>query len=305
MRLISLLFAMAVLSGAALAQTPASAPVPAPFVQGAPETVYSDAQRERDKAVARRFVQSVLRPSYNLDGQFSRWKQPLCVHVVGISPVAAHVIEQRIRDVAAQIGAPLDRNDPCIPNITVFVTPEPQTTLAALVANNHWLFDSAHGELKLLYPVQAWYEGLYRDYNGHMHLDVPWEILYPDCVTGPPNCPPGVPANTTRLRTGIQPEMGTATVLVDAAAITGMTLGSLGDYLALMTLAQVPATGRCQPAPSIANLFVKGCDADFHTTGLSEIDTAMLMALYKTPDQPEKLQMQRLMGNLQRDLEAK
>lgn len=292
-RLVSLLFVI-------LLPATAWAQAPVPFVQGAPETIYSDAQRQKDEQLSRRFVQSVLRPSYNLDGQFSRWQHPLCVHVVGMTPLAAHVVEQRIREVAAKISAPLDHNDPCIPNVTVFVTPQPQATLEAIVAQNHWLVAAAKSkELKVLYPVQAWYEGLFRDYNGHMHLDVPWEIVCPDCLT-----PPRIPANTTRLRTGIQPEMGTATVLVDAGAITGLTLGSLGDYLSLMALAQTPATGRCQPAPSITNLFLKDCEADFHTTSLSEVDMAMLTALYQTPVEPEKLQQQRLIRNTRRNLEG-
>jgi len=93
-------------------------------------------------------------------------------------------------------------------------------------------------------------------------------------------------------------------VLVDAGAITGLTLGSLGDYLSLMALAQTPATGRCQPAPSITNLFLKDCEADFHTTSLSEVDMAMLTALYQTPVEPEKLQQQRLIRNTRRNLEG-
>ena len=99
--------------------------------------------------------------------------------------------------------------------------------------------------------------------------------------------------------------MGAATILVDAEAIKGLTLGELGDYLALMALAQTPATGRCQPAPSIANLFLKECDADLRTDGLSDADMAMLLSLYQTPDEPEKLQMVRLIGNMRRSLEGR
>ena len=97
---------------------------------------------------------------------------------------------------------------------------------------------------------------------------------------------------------------GVATILVDAEAIKGKTLGSLGDYLALMALAQTPAKGRCQPAPSIANLFLTNCEPIFHTTALSEVDLAMLKALYKAPDEPETLQSIRVIGNMRRILEG-
>ena len=71
-----------------------------------------------------------------------------------------------------------------------------------------------------------------------------------------------------------------------------------------MTLSQTPATGRCQPAPSIANLFLKDCDAEFHSGSLSEMDLALLTALYQTPDEPEKLQMQRIVSGMQHKLEG-
>ncbi|MBV9549500.1 MAG: hypothetical protein JO256_07490 [Alphaproteobacteria bacterium] len=266
-----------------------------------PETIYSEADRQKDELLSRKFVTSLLAPSLNLEGQFSRWKQPLCPRVFGMTPLTAYVVERRIRDVALTVGAPLDRADPCRPNVVIAVTPEPQAMLDALVAKDHWLFDAAPlRELKVHYPVQAWYEGLYRDYNGVSHLDVPWELLCPSCLTPPPT-----PVNDTRLRLGVQPEMGTATILVDANAVNGLTLGTLGDYLALMALAQTPANGRCQPAPSIANLFLTDCGNDLHTTGLSEADLAMLTSLYQTPDEPEKLQMVRLIGNMRRNLEGR
>jgi hypothetical protein len=295
MKSLAAALALSVLAtGAALAQTPK------PPVTGEPETVYSDAQRQKDDQLSRRFVQSLLTPSYNLEGQFSRWKKPVCPRVTGMAPTAAYVVERRIRDVAQRIGAPLDRDDPCVANIVIFITPQPQAMLDALVAKNHWLFDASPvRELKVHYPVQAWYEGLYRDFDGIAHRDLPWEILCLWCSSPPP-----IPVNDTRLRLGVQPEMGTATILVDTRAITGLTLGELGDYLALMVLAQTPATGRCQPAPSIANLFLKDCEADFHTTALSDADMAMLTALYQTPDEPEKLQEMRLIANMRKNLEG-
>ncbi len=275
-------------AGAALAQTPAPAE---------PETVYSDAQREKDQLLSQKFVQSLLKPGNTLSGQFARWKTPVCAHVVGMSAAAGKVVEQRIREVAGQVGAPLDQPG-CAPNIVVFVTGQQQALLDALRNRNHWLFDS--GDLTVRYPAQAWYANILRDDRGTPHLDIPWEIICPEC-----DKPPSVPANDTRLRTGIQLQMGTVVILVDSNALAGLTLGSFGDYLALMTLAQTPASARCQPARSIANLFLKDCATDTHATGLSDADQAMLISLYETPDQPEKLQMTRLIGNMQRTLEGR
>ena len=287
-RFIVLLFTVA-LPGMALAQAPAP--------PDEPETIYSDAQRLKDELLSRKFVQSLLSPSYTLEGQFSRWKTPVCPHVVGMAPAAAVVVERRLREVAQQIGAPLNRKDPCLPNIEIFVTPEPQATLDDIKTKDFLLLASAPMKLMTLrYPVQAFYYGYYRDFNGRVFLDMDWEFYLDE--------PPHVHANDTRLKTGIKAEMGVATIIVDTRAVTGLTLGTLSDYLALMALAQTPATGRCQPAPSIANLFLTDCDTDLHADGLSDADLAMLTALYETPEQPEKLQWQRMGGNMRRNLEG-
>jgi len=287
MKIAPVLFALALaLPAAAQAQAP-----------GEPETIYSDAQRQKDDLLSRKFVQSLLSPSLTLDGQFSRWKTPVCPHVVGMASAAARLVERRIREVALAIGARVDPQESCAPNIVIFVSDHRQLLLDAMVAKDHWLFDA--GDMKVRFPVQAWYTNVLRDYNGMPHLDVPWEFICPDCLTPPP-----IPANDTLLQTGIQARMGAAVILADTAAISGLTMGSFADYLALMALAQTPATGRCQPAPSIANLFLKDCESDLHTSSLSDADMAMLTSLYQTPDEPEKLQMTRLIGNMRRSLES-
>ncbi len=61
-------------------------------------------------------------------------------------------------------------------------------------------------------------------------------------------CPPQVAADDGRLRTGIHAEMAAATVLVNAEAIKGRTLGELGDYLA-PTAAAVCYTRARLPIP--------------------------------------------------------
>jgi hypothetical protein len=282
-----------------LAAGVASAQTPKPPVTGEPETVYSDAQWQKDSQLARRFVQSLMKPSFNLEGQFSRWKVPVCPHVVGLKPTAAYVIERRIREVAAAVGAPLDRRDPCKANIVIFVSEEPKTLLEAMTRQQRELFEaSPMREMQdVRYPVQAWYFGYIIDWYGHRQMDI-------DCWLEAETCGSVGDAFGSRLRNGMHSEMAASIILADAAAINGQTLGSLGDYLALMSLSQAPATGRCQSAPSVANLFLKDCGADFHVSALSDVDLAMLKALYQTEEQPEKLEMIRLIGNMRRNLES-
>jgi hypothetical protein len=265
---------------------------------GDPETVYSDAQRQIDLDHSRRVVETMLAPSFSIDGQYARWKQPVCPHVYGLTPVAAYVVERRIRDVAAQVGAPVDRRDPCIPNIGIIFSAQPQASLTSIATARPFLVQGGSQKPEVRYPVQAWYATFKTDYDGFKTIDIPWEITEPWR-----DAPPQVAANVSRLHTGQTAEMAAATVLVDSKAVTGMTLGEIGDYLALMTLAQASQYGACQPMATIANLMLKGCDPADVTRDLSHVDIALLTALYQVPDIPEKLQKQRIVGAMRRSLE--
>jgi hypothetical protein len=282
---------MLALPGIALAQVP-------PPISSQVETVYSEAQRARDEDLSRRLVQSLLRPSVNLEGQFTRWKTPICPRIVGLTPTAAHVVDRRIRDIATQVGAPVNRTDPCHPNIVILVTPTPQETLDDVAKADFMLVASARSKdrMAVKHPVQAYYFGLYRDFKGRTFWDMDWEFYLDE--------PPRVAAKMTRISTGIKAEIGVATIIVDANAIAGLTLGSVGDYLGLMALAQTPATGRCQPAPSIANLFLKECATDVRSDSLSDVDLAMLTSLYQASEEPERLQVNRLLMGMTRYLEG-
>jgi hypothetical protein len=259
--------------------------------------VTSEAQRDKDDATARHFVQDVLVPSASLEGQYARWKAPVCPHVYGLTPAAAFVIEHRIKEIADKVSAPVDHSDPCVPDIGIIFTPDPQATLNSIAQKASWLVLSATRHLTVTQPVQVWYANFIRDYNGVARFDQAWEDSGADG-------PPWVPANISRLFTGQHAEMGAVTVLVDSKAVTGMSLGALADYIALQTLSQSQAGTRCQPVPSIANLMAAGCDEANHTTALSEVDIAMLTGLYVTPQRPEMLQRQRIVGAMRRSLEA-
>ena len=275
-RLIVLLFAVT-LPGLALAQAPAPPP-------GEPETIYSDAQREKDDATARHFVQGYLESEPLLDGEFARWKQKVCPKVWGLKPVAAWMIEHRIKQIAAQVGAPVDMDDPCAtPNLLVVVTQQPQASLDSIAEKAPVLVAMQEiKRLKIKYPVQSWYISLVKDDNGRV-------MAY---VESPDGTPPQVHARLSRLYTGVTAEMGIATVIIDANAVNGLALGTIADYAALVGLSQTVQRGVCQPVPTVANLLLKGCSPESQSAGLSDVDLAMLTGLYHSPESPEQLQRQ-------------
>jgi len=122
--------AFALFSAAALTQGHAQPAAPALLTP--PETLYSEAQRQKDMSAGRGIVDNLLRQSFSLDGEYARWTQPVCPHVYGLTPLAAWQIEHRIKQVTRMVGAPLNNADPCIPNNGIVFTAEPQTTLMSI-----------------------------------------------------------------------------------------------------------------------------------------------------------------------------
>jgi hypothetical protein len=285
--------AFSLLAGTALAQTPK------PPVSGEPETVYSQAQRQKDVSAARWIVDDLLRQSFSIDNVYARWKLPVCPHVYGLRPLAAWQIEQRIRAVAAMVGAPLDRDDPCIPNIGIVFTPDPQASLNSIANKAPMLVQGGNQRLTVRYPVQAWYASFAVSNNGHRMIDIPWELMTPP-LDGPPSM---LAVDSTRLSTGIHSEMAAATVLVDSKAVTGRTTAELADYLAMMVLGQAGQYGKCMDTASITNLMLD-CGPDNTIHALSHIDIALLKGLYQMPLEPELLQKPRLLAIVRRLLEA-
>ena len=261
-------------------------------------------QSERVKAwdYSAGFVKSLLQPSYFLEDEFATWKHPVCPRVHGMSPASAHFIVQRIRDIAGKIGAPFDQNQACAPNVEIIVSPRPQAVVDDLKKERPNLFAaSLLRDRQMRHPVQVWYYSLDRDYNGQYWADAP---IYPFLDISNPKSFPAMAANNTQLLTGVQPEMNVAVIVADSAAIRGVTLGTLADYLTLLSLMQAQVTGQCQPAPSIANLFLTSCESGFQTTGLSDEDLALLTGLYQIPEGAERLQKVRIINRMRKGLEA-
>lgn len=291
---------LALTAGGALAQ---------PMPPMAPETVYSSAQREKDQETSRHVVETMLAPSFSVEDQYARWKKPICPHVYGLTPASGFFIEHRIKEIAQRIGAPVDMRDSCIANIGIVFTTNPQATLDSIARAQIELV--LGGRLKVTQPVQAWYVDFKTDYHGTETMDLPWEDMNPEIpvTIGPPASAadldaPKVAANVSRLHTGLTSALGTATILVDSGKVQGLTLGALGDYLAVLSLTQSQANGTCVDRPSILNLMATGCDPANRAAALDDVDIALMTALYSVPDSPERLQKQRIIAAMRRSLEA-
>lgn len=281
----------------ALAQTPTPGPAPAPETLDH-ETVYSDVQMERDQSISRETVESVLDPVDTVDGQFARWKQPVCFNVYGLSAAAKYVVERRMKDIAHQVGAPVDRADPCTPTATIVFTADPMATLESIAKVRAWLVPGLgmiRSRVREAQPIQAWYNTMVVNDNGRRFLEY-------DGYTDEPVW--GSSDRISRIESGVTTEMASVLMVVDTKAIMGMSLATLADHFALMSLAQARALRGCRDIETIANLLKKDCAPGLQPANITNNDIALLTGLYKTPDADMgRLQRQRIIGNMRKSLE--
>lgn len=282
-------------SAAALAQTPAP---PAPEAL-APETVYSDVELERDQSISRETVETMLDPVDTVDGQFARWKQPVCFNVYGLSATAKYAVERRMKDIAQQVGAPVDRRDPCTPSVTIAFTTDPIATLESIAKRRAWLVPGLgmiRNRVREAQPIQAWYNTLVTNDNGRKFLE--YDGYSDDPVWGSSD-------RISRIQSGVTTEMASVIIAVDTNAIMGMSLGTLADHFALLSLVQARALPGCRSIETIANLLRKDCETGLQPAAITNNDLALLTGLYKTPDADMgRLQRQRIIGNMRQSLEA-
>jgi len=290
-------------STAALAQAPAPPPPIAPDI----ETVYSDAELERDRSLSRAQVETVMEPAEALEYQYARWKRPVCFNVYGLAAGAKYVVERRMKDIAQKAGAPLDRRDPCIPNVTIAFTPDVRATLESVASRANYLlpyYGYIRSRLKESQPVQAWYVTSTRAPNGRAYLDY-------DGLNGGMNdalTPPRfgmLAGEMSRLNSGYTTAIESVLIVVDVNAIMGRSLGTLADHFAMLALAQARVTRGCKEVPTIANLMKPDCDPAYQADAITNLDLAMLTGLYHTPDDSmQRVQKARVIGTMRKTLEA-
>jgi len=262
-----LILVLSLFAGTALAQTPSPTQTPSSPARGAQagevpvagsraseggrgtdvETIYSDAQLQQDQSLSRRTVESLLAPPDGFESQYSRWKRPVCFNVYGLSAAVKFVMERRMKEIAAQVGAPVDRNESCEPTVTIAFTTDPPATLESVAKVRPWLVPGLgmiRSRVREEQPIQAWYATGVRGSNGRLSL------LYDGYDDEPQRIGTSV---FNHLDSGIETEIASVLVVVNTNAIMGMQLGPLADHFALVSLAEANFTRKCKPVRTVAN----------------------------------------------------
>ena len=69
-------------------------------------------------------------------------------------------------------------------------------------------------------------------------------------------------------------------LVVDTTKVVGSTIGTIADYLAMLTLSVVQSPDNCDPLPSILDLMSSSCGAREKPVAITAGDLAFLKALY-------------------------
>lgn len=269
-------FLAAFMAGPARSADPAPVPqrsAPLPKVVIPPVIEEITVTGSRLTRVVRDFIDMATMPSPI--GQVSRWKVAVCPKTTGMRPAFTDYVTKRLRDTARDIGAPVNPDAACSPNLQVIFTEHPQAMLDTIrtklpeLLGYHYL-PQAKELATIVNPIQGWYATGSRDRNGQLMVDNPY-AMNTATVEG------------SRLRTGLRSEFVAVTVVVDLAAIENQEIGAITDHVAMLALSQAKAFERCRDVPSITNMLLD-CDPEMKAVALSPYDRAYLKALYAMTD---------------------
>jgi hypothetical protein len=282
---------------AALALAVAQDPVqdsPSPAVQLEDVEVVARARAER----AREFVGEVAAPARGRG--LGRWLK-ICPGIANLDRAVAQPIVDRLAARAGELGIEVE-GPGCEANIIVVFTADAGEVTRALVEAEPRVFrgqgggiDRGGAALRAFQtgerPVRWWSLSVPIDSEtGRRAVRVPGDRtggpvgarLAATLGCNPSDCVgAGVPiirsaGGASRLNSQIVDQLYKSIVIVDIDAVSGLNAGQLGDYLAMVTLAQVDLEADTAAHDTVLNLF----DASGTVTGMTEWDWSYLSALY-------------------------
>jgi hypothetical protein len=288
------LFAVSVLLAAgvlrALAETTATS-----------EDVTVSATKSRE--VLGKFTKAFATPT-KVTGKIARWERRICPVVVGQNPHFTTFITQRVKYVALAVGARINTEASCTPNIEIVFTTTPQALLDNVRKNNSDYLGYATSSAQrdalatVTRPVQAWYTTETVDFNGRGWVDTGRPLNFGAAMSnfnasaissgdgGGTNPDPITMLDAhfarstgNRINNGIHSGFNHVLIVIDSTKMAGQEIVPLADYISMLALTQLNSLDACQELPSIVNKLAKDCG--HQADGLTQFDLAYLQGIYK------------------------
>jgi hypothetical protein len=215
---------------------------------------------------------------------FARWHSQVCVGVLNLEQSAAQYIVDRISSLALQVG--LTPGEPgCRPDVNIVFATNAKEIAAQMVENQPRLFMRVAGESGMdlgRVALQEFVESEQAVRWWHVSLPVDARTggaaIELDALCGNPQCPPYIPvAGPSRIHSGTRDDLMYVIIIVDATKLKGTTWQQIGDYLAVVSLAQIDPKANPAAFDSILNLFTNPAAY----SGLTDWDRSYVRALYE------------------------
>jgi hypothetical protein len=278
---------------AALAQ-----PASPPSTTVAPVTVEAAAKPQIIEKEAHTFVQGYAAAQNPEVDQIGRWYDPVCAIVVGLpSDGDAAKIKARIESVAQSVGLPVPRAG-CIPNVDVVFTDHPQLAMDMVAKRREYLLGYYHLHLrdelkKVTHPIQSWYVTATRGSGtGNVALAFSefdgFSQQQTEVIDDPWNQPPNGCSDSPHATACLKSIFRNVFIVADSKALQGRDLGLVADYIVMLALSEPRSLDRCNPFPSVLDLFSRQACAAQAPDGMTPSDAAYLTALYASDLQAKK-----------------
>jgi hypothetical protein len=245
----------------------------------------------------------------------ARWRgglQSICPVTVGLSPAYSSFVTARLRALAAYVGAPVQSNPQCETNVQMIFTNHPQEVMDEVTkwATDFFRIRYTGGGSRLIafrgdHAIQGWY---LTTRGGDIVLNTPVSLADLGLLAVPARGGGVVPNSSVSLvgldllplwpqitenylsidRTGSRLRgssgsgigIGVVILVVDATKVSGDAIGTIADYLAMVTLSVVQVPDHCDPLPSILDWMSPSCARREMPTAITAGDLAFLKALY-------------------------
>jgi hypothetical protein len=223
---------------------------------------------------------------YDVRRDVSHWlggKRSICPLTVGLSPGYNAFVTARLRALAAYVGAPVQPGPQCEYNVAILFTNNPQEKMDEVFkwATEYFRNRYSGGMRDLIkfrsdHAIQGWYlmGGGLNENLALTHLDV--LPIWPQIIK---NSVGGATTGSDFGGGGVR-GIGVVILIIDTTKVVGYTIGTIADYLAMLTLSVVQLPDHCDPLPSILDLMSSSCGAREMPTAITAGDSAFLKALY-------------------------
>jgi hypothetical protein len=215
---------------------------------------------------------------------FARWHRKVCIGVHNLETSAAQYIADRISSLALQVG--LEPGEPgCRPDVNIVFATNAREIAARMAEDEPRLFMQVGGNAGMdlgRVALQQFVESEQAVRWWHVSLPVDARTgaaaIELDKSCGNPHCPPYVPvAGPSRIHSGTRDDLMYVIIIVDATKLRGTTWQQIGDYLAVLSLAQIDPNANPAAFDSILNLFTNPAAY----SGLTDWDRSYVRALYE------------------------